>query len=137
MNTAKKAPKAGRNTAWDEAGLQALAKILLKELKVRAAILDIFLLKDQDIAALKARFIKKRTEPNVLAFEEPIAFPHPETRKKYLGEVYLNKDILRHSPERAAPLLRHGILDLMGYDHIKKEDRKKMEGVEEKILERI
>lgn len=122
---------------WDVAGLQKLAVALLKELKVRGAILDIFLLKDKDIAALKARFIAKKTEPNVLSFPEPLAFPHPETKKKYLGEVYLNKDILRHSPDRAAPLLLHGILHLLGYDHIKKTDAVKMEKVEVKILEKI
>ncbi|MDR3582670.1 MAG: rRNA maturation RNase YbeY [Candidatus Pacebacteria bacterium] len=136
MTASKKTAKAS-GAPWDVASLQKLAIVLLKELKVRGAILDIFLLKDKDIAALKARFIAKRTEPNVLSFKEPLAFPHPETKKKYLGEVYLNKDILHHSPDRAAPLLLHGILHLLGYDHIKKTDAVKMEKVEVKILENI
>jgi probable rRNA maturation factor len=136
MSAAKKSIKA-TGAPWDVAGLQKLATTLLKELKVRGAILDIFLLKDKDIAALKARFIAKKTEPNVLSFKEPLAFPHPETKKKYLGEVYLNKDILRHSPDRAAPLLLHGILHLLGYDHVKKIDAAKMEKIEVKILEKI
>lgn len=135
MAAAKKTIKAA-GAPWDVAGLQKLATVLLKELKVRGGILDIFLLKDKDIAALKARFITKKTEPNVLSFKEPLAFPHPETKKKYLGEVYLNKDILHHSPDRAEPLLLHGILHLLGYDHIKKADAKVMEALEEKILER-
>ncbi len=121
---------------WTEAKLRALARTLLRKLKVSVATLDIFLLKDPDITALKARFIKKRTEPNVLSFKEPLAFPHPELKKgKYLGEVYLNKDILKREPERAAPLLLHGILHLLGYDHEKKADAKKMEGKEKEILE--
>lgn len=136
MSAVRKPIKAA-GAPWDIAGLQKLAAVLLKELKVRGAILDIFLLKDKDIAVLKARFIAKRTEPNVLSFKEPLAFPHPETKKKYLGEVYLNKDILRHSPDRAAPLLLHGILHLLGYDHVKKTDAAKMEKAEVKILERI
>ena len=121
---------------WTEVKLRALARTLLRKLEISGASLDIFLLKDADITALKARFIKKRTEPNVLSFNEPLAFPHPELKKgKYLGEVYLNKDILKREPERAAPLLLHGILHLLGHDHEKKTDAKKMEALEAKILE--
>ncbi len=123
---------------WTEVKLRALARTLLRKLEISGASLDIFLLKDPDITALKARFIKKRTEPNVLSFKEPLAFPHPELKKgKYLGEVYLNKDILKREPERAAPLLLHGILHLLGHDHEKKMDAKKMEALEAKILESI
>lgn len=123
---------------WNEAKLHTLAKKLLKQLKVTGASLDIFLLRDADMTALKARFIKKKTEPNVLSFKEPIAFPHPELKKgKYLGEVYLNKDILKREPERAAPLLLHGILHLLGHDHEKKADAEKMEDLEKRILENI
>jgi probable rRNA maturation factor len=120
---------------WTEEKLHALAKKLLKRLDVTGAALDIFLLKDADITVLKARFIKKKTEPNVLSFREPIAFPHPEQgRTRYLGEVYLNKDILRREPLRAAPLLLHGILHLLGHDHERDADAKKMEGIEKKVL---
>lgn len=105
------------------------------DVSVRTATLDIFLLPDRDIAALKKRFFKKRSEPNVISFPEPLHFPHPETKRRYLGEIYLNRDILKRSPERAAPLLLHGILHLLGYDHKKKTDAAKMERTEKKILE--
>ncbi|HUC01503.1 MAG TPA: rRNA maturation RNase YbeY [Candidatus Paceibacterota bacterium] len=119
---------------WNERKLARVADKILKMLRVRNAALDIILLDDRSMAALKARFIKKRTEPNVLSFPEPAHFPHPETKKRYLGEVYLNRDILRHSPERAQALLLHGVLHLLGYDHKKKADIVKMEGLERKIL---
>lgn len=114
--------------------LGRLAKKIFTLLKVKGATVDIVLLPDREIRALKARFIKKKTEPNVLAFPEPVHFPHPETKKRYLGEVYLNRDILHRSPERTAPLLLHGILHLLGYDHIKKGDIAKMEKLEEEML---
>ena len=125
-----------------EHDLQLLAKKFLRTLRQRNASVDIFLLQNADIKKLKARFIKKKTEPNVLAFPEPIAFPHPEfgrsgARKKYLGEIYLNRDILQKSPERTKSLLLHGLLHLLGHDHKKKTDAVKMEGLEEKILERL
>jgi len=120
-----------------EKGLRALAEKILKQLDVRGATLDVFLLPDREIAAIKARFIKKKTEPNVLAFPEPARFPHPETKKRHLGEVYLNRGILKEAPARAAPLLLHGILHLLGYDHTKAGDAKKMERLENGLLARL
>lgn len=117
--------------------LDRLAQKILRMLKIRAATLDIFLLPDRNIAALKAKFIKKKTEPNVLAFPHPVGFPHPAKKKRYLGEIYLNRDILRKSPERMKPLLLHGLLHLLGYDHKKPADIKKMESLEARILKRL
>ena len=110
----------------------------LKKLKIRGGTLDIFLLPHREIKALKARFIRRQTEPNVLSFPEPVHFPHPEVRrgKTYLGEIYLNKNILEKSPERAAPLLLHGLLHLVGYDHVKNADAREMERVEASILKK-
>ena len=122
---------------WNEDKLSRLAQKILKTLKVRGATLDIILLDNAKMAALKARFIKKKTEPNVLSFPEPAHFPHPETKKKYLGEIYLNRDILKRSPERAKALLLHGVLHLLGYDHIKKADMIEMEALEKKILKKL
>src|SRR5262249_6551953 len=114
---------AKKSAPLTERKLQNLAKKFLAIVNERRATLDIFLLPHAEIKALKARFIKKQTEPNVLAFPEPKNFPHPELSQfskksiskkgqksniKYLGEVYLNKDILKKSPERTASLLLHG-----------------------------
>jgi len=49
----------------------------------------------------------------------------------------LNRDILRRSPARAKALLLHGMLHLLGYDHIKKADIAKMERLEKKILAKL
>lgn len=120
---------------WTEKKLSRLADRLLRVLKANKGVtLDIFLLPNRTIAAFKARFIRKKTEPNVLSFPEPPHFPHPETKKRYLGEIYLNKDILKKNPERATPLLLHGLLHLLGYGHVKKADAAKMERLEKKIL---
>jgi probable rRNA maturation factor len=122
---------------WNEPKLLKLADKILKTLKVKGSTLDIFLLDNNSMTKLKARFINKKTEPNVLAFPEPSHFPHPETRKKYLGEIYLNRDILKKSPDRARALLLHGILHLLGYDHKKKGDILEMETLEAKILRKL
>jgi probable rRNA maturation factor len=117
-----------------EKKLQFIATAILKELGVRPATLDIVLLTNAEMKRMKWRLLRKKTEPNVLSFPEPSRFPHPETKQRYLGEVYLNQDILKKSPERALPLLLHGILHLLGYDHVKKTDAVRMERMEEKLL---
>jgi probable rRNA maturation factor len=122
---------------WNEPKLLKLANKIFAVLKVKKSTLDIFLLDNKSITQLKARFIKKKTEPNVLAFPEPSHFPHPETHKKYLGEIYLNRDILKKSPDRAKALLLHGILHLLGYDHKKNRDIVEMEALEAKILKKL
>lgn len=131
------------NIVWNDAKLARLAGAILKRLRVHGATVDIFLLGNREMTALKARFFKKLTEPNVLSFPEPEGFPHPElgrrqgAKPRHLGEIYLNRDILRRSPERAEPLLLHGILHLLGYDHIKKADAAVMEALEDKMLKRF
>lgn len=122
---------------WSEPNIRRLGDKILRLLRVRNATMDIFLLDNKSITKLKARFIKKKTEPNVLAFPEPAHFPHPETKKKYLGEIYLNRNILNRSPERANALLLHGILHLLGYDHEKSVDIAEMEGLEARILKKL
>ena len=116
-----------------EEKLQLIAAKILKTLGVRPAMLDIVLLTDAEMKRMKWRLLGKETEPNVLSFPEPKRFPHPETKKRYLGEVYLNRDILKKSPERTAPLLVHGILHLLGYDHKERIAAVQMERLEEKI----
>ena len=125
------------NLTWNDKKIKALADTILKKMHVRGATLDIFLLGNKEMTALKARFIKKKTEPNVLSFPEPAKFPHPEMKKRYLGEIYLNRDILKKSPERAKVLLLHGVLHLLGYDHKKRSDIVEMESLEKKMLESL
>ncbi len=102
-------------------------------MKIRGAILDVFLLPNREMVSMKRRLLKKTTEPNVLAFPEPKKFPHPETKKHYLGEIYLNEDILVREPRRGPALLAHGLLHLLGHDHVKATDATVMERLEGKL----
>jgi probable rRNA maturation factor len=120
-----------------EKDLQKFAAKILRTLGVRPALLDIILLPNVEMKRMKWRLMRKKTEPNVISFPEPAWFPHPEAKKRYLGEIYLNKDILKKSPERAAPLLVHGMLHLLGYDHMKKKEAASMEQLEKEVLEKL
>jgi probable rRNA maturation factor len=114
-------------------------KSALRRLKIKNSTADVFVLNGRDLARLKAEYSgrKVRKFPDVLAFREPKGFPHPERGEKVLGEIYLNKDIMRRDSRRAVFLLIHGLLHLLGYTHNKKNDTLKMERLEEKIINKL
>ncbi len=87
---------------------------------------------------LKKRFLpREKGLANVLSFGEPAGWPHPEDGQERLGEVYLNLDLTESRLDKLIPLLSHGVLHLLGYDHKKKNDRIRMEKMEEEIIKKI
>ncbi|MCR4328147.1 MAG: rRNA maturation RNAse YbeY [Patescibacteria group bacterium] len=76
--------------------------------------------------------IRKRVV-NVLAFEEPREFPHPE-RKGFMGEVYLNGERYSKDREYMTFLLIHGILHLAGFRHNGRRDTIEMQRMEQMLV---
>ncbi len=119
--------------------LEVAANKLLKVLRVRNATVGVFLLSGKEIESLKSRFLKnkkKKGPTDVLAFPEPRNFPHPEGRKRYLGDIYLNKD-LQSGDNRFSFLLIHGLLHILGFSHKRRRDILKMESLEKKLLDKL
>ena len=100
--------------------------------RVRRKLLD-----RKDFKGPEARKIAREEMVNVLAFPEPEGFPHPDSRKRRLGEVYLNKDLERREPDRLGALLVHGVLHLLGYRHDRRRDTIKMEALEKKLRKKL
>ncbi len=112
----------------------------------KAHIIDVFLLNDAEMKRLKKRFLPREKGPaNVLSFSEPMDWPNPEGGPERLGEIYLNTDLTELKMDdstaliasKLTPLLLHGVLHLLGYDHKKKNDRIRMEKMEEEIIKKI
>src|SRR3989344_3376860 len=100
--------------------------------------IDIFLLKDAEMKRLKKRFLPREKGPaNVLSFAEQAGWPRSKGEPERLGEVYLNTDLTEFKMDKLVPLLLHGVLHLLGYDHKKKNDRIKMEKLEKEIMKQI
>lgn len=99
---------------------------------------DVFLLRDAEIKAIKKRFLPREEGPaNVLSFAEPLDWPNPQKGARNIGEVYLNLDLTDGKMENLTPLLLHGVLHLFGYDHKKKSATIKMERMEKRIIGKL
>ena|SRR3989344_6906509 len=100
----------------------ALTRRFFREMDQENAVVDIFLVGD--------KFMKK----NVLAFPSPKSVPRPDIKGKMLGEIYLNPKYIKNNKESFEFILIHGLLHLLGYDHIRKADRIVMEQKENELL---
>lgn len=130
----------------DETWTKALPEA--EDLTVRAAqaVLDgegatgegvtLLLTDDATVRELNGRFRQKDAATNVLSFPAP---PNPE---KHLGDVALAYGVCaREASEQGKPLahhlqhlVAHGVLHLLGYDHMTDAEAEAMEGLERVVL---
>ena len=104
----------------------------------------ILLADDERVRALNAQYRGKDTSTNVLSFpnDEPAAFPGDEP---HLGDIILAKGVVEKEAREQkkaienhiAHLVAHGLLHLLGYDHMDDDDAAVMEGLEVDILARL
>jgi probable rRNA maturation factor len=128
--------------AWSDAlpSAEALARraaeaALLNEGAVGEGV-TLLLTDDESVRELNARFRHKDTATNVLSFPAP---PNPE---KHLGDVALAFGVCaRQAAEQGKTLddhlqhlVVHGVLHLLGYDHMSDDEAEAMEGLERVVL---
>lgn len=113
-----------------EKEIKSSALEILKILKKDKAAFEIYLAEDELMKKMNKEYRGKNKAANVLSFIEPESFPHPETKEKFLGEIYVN---FQSSDFPISQLLIHSILHLFGYTHKKKNDRMKMEKKEKYV----
>ncbi len=130
---------AARGTRDLEKRLSMVARKTLSYLSFKNSEVKILLLSGKEMRELERKMGMQRPRhtPNVLSFTEPAGFPHPESKGKLLGEVYVNRDVSEQGYGELAYLLIHGILHLLGYSHKKKNDILKMEALEREICEKV
>ena len=133
-----------------EKKIKGITQKFLRLLKKKNCYLDIFLVTSSKMKFLNKKFRDKNKTTSILTFVEPKNFPHPESKLKSLGEIYLNVDSrglhadkrgksLRKSAlsQRLSALLAHGLLHLFGFQHAKKSDRMKMEAKENFLISHV
>ena len=103
---------------------------ILKILKKKNLEVEIYLANDRTMRQLNKEFRGKDKTTTVLSFEEPRNFILPPSKFRKIGEIYLNMS------DVGCRLLVHGLLHLLGYDHKRKNDRIKMEKLEQYVYNR-
>ena len=119
-----------KNTFYEKE-IKKIAKRVLRFLKKENCCLEFFLINSRKMRILNKKFKNKNETTGILTFIEPKNFPHPESKLKPLGEIYLKSPIANR--QLLIAFLVHGLLHLLGYNHQKKSDRIKME-TREKFL---
>lgn len=97
---------------------------------------SLLLTSDLAVQALNARFRDQDKPTNVLSF------PAPPNRERFLGDVALAfETCAREADEQGKPfghhlqhLVAHGVLHLLGYDHMTDAEAHEMEGLERVVL---
>lgn len=133
-----------------EKKIKKITRKFLQLLKKENCRLEIFLVASRKMKFLNKKFRNKDKTANILTFVEPKKFPHPESKLKILGEIYLNADQCGFNAgqygrglhksafgQRLSALLAHGLLHLFGFSHKKKSDRIKMEAKEYFLISHV
>jgi probable rRNA maturation factor len=124
-------------TEADAAPLVRRAAVLaLAEAKTQGGV-TLLLTSDAHAAALNAQFRGKNHATNVLSF--------PSDEPGYLGDVAIAYGVVAKEARgqgktlaaHAAHLAVHGVLHLLGHDHVQDKDAAKMEALEARILARL
>ena len=106
--------------------------------------LNVSFVSPKEMQLLNKTYRNSNKPTNVLSFEIPQNFPTGEN-KTLIGEIALCEEvILKESKKykkifenRLKHMIIHGLLHLIGFDHIKKEEENKMESIEKKIMKSI
>ena len=109
---------------------------MLAQEKASASSLVILLTDDPAVRELNARFRGQDKPTNVLSF------PAPETPEGHLGDIALAYGVCAREAETQGKrfadhlqhLVAHGVLHLLGYDHMTDPEAEVMEGLERVVL---
>lgn len=134
------------NTTKEKINIDDIKNICLltfKKLKVENPVYSITIVDNKKIQEINKEYRGKDATTDVIsfAFEEANDFEYEDIR--FLGEIYISIDKAKeqsveygHSLKRELCFLTvHGLLHLLGFDHIEKSDRVVMRELEEEILD--
>lgn len=106
-------------------------------LGVSGVSVEVYLVSDEIMRSLNLAWREKDKPTNVLSFESPKGVPRPDLEFRHLGEIYLAPEYVSAHNEDIRKLAVHGLLHLLGYDHIRSEDAKKMERAENSVFRKM
>lgn len=123
--------------------LQKYMEFVVKKLEIETAIFNIIFVSNEEIHRINKEYRKVDRVTDVISFalEDNMDVQYIDFR--LLGDIYISIDKCYmqaseygHSREREICFLAtHGILHLLGYDHMEPEDEKEMFDLQNKLLD--
>lgn len=131
------------NREMEELFEEIIAKTFFYENRNESYEISLSLVTTEEIRKLNKQFRNKDQATDVLSFPTDDRFQPEE--EKMLGDIVISTEAVieqakeyNHSLERElAYLFLHGLLHLLGYDHLVEEEKKEMRKVEEEILNQL
>ncbi len=108
----------------------------LESLGISGVSVEVYLISDNMMRDLNLKTRGKDKVTNVLSFETPDT-PRPDIEYKHLGEIYLAPDFIEENDQIITRLAVHGLLHLLGYDHIDPIDEKIMDPIEDDLFDKL
>lgn len=133
------------NREVDTTNMERVIKEVSKELDVNNGIVSFVFVDNERIKEINKTYRNKDSETDVISFAFMDEEINPDTDFTNYGEIYISLEKAEsqsieygHSFDRELCFLTvHGLLHLLGYDHMKKEDEIKMFGLQDKILNNL
>ena len=123
--------------------LEDYIKYVVKELDIENAIFNIIFIDNKEIRKINREYRNVDRETDVISFalEDNMDVVYEDFR--LLGDIYISyekaieqAELYNHSVKREVFFLAtHGILHLLGYDHMEEEDEKVMFGLQNELLD--
>ena len=123
--------------------LEDYIKYVVKELDIENAIFNIIFIDNKEIREINREYRSVDRETDVISFalEDNMDVVYEDFR--LLGDIYISyekaieqAELYNHSVRREVFFLAtHGILHLLGYDHMEEEDEKVMFGKQNELLD--
>ena len=134
------------NTTKEKIDTEELDKVITfacKHLKIDNPLLNIVIVDNKKIREINRDYRNKDAVTDVIsfAFEEVKDVNYKDVR--FLGEIYISYERCKEQAEEYGHSVKrefcylgvHGLLHLLGYDHMNKDDEKVMFGLQELILD--
>jgi len=112
------------------------AKAVLKGIRKKGTV-EIYFVKDEEMAEINKASRGKRGPTNILSFEAKGKFPRPDLKEPFLGEIYVAPDYSKRKEDELKLLIIHGVLHLLGFDHKTEKEASLMEKKEDLFLSKI
>jgi probable rRNA maturation factor len=125
----------------DEAQVASWLEFVLDRLDRQSSEVSVRIVGEEEIASLNAQYRGLENATNVLSFPAGISVEEVE----FLGDIVICSKVVklesdqygRGFADRYAHMLIHGLLHLLGYDHMEEAARTRMEQLETDLLSRL